>query len=609
MSIQSIPIDKIDNYIENPRHDIGVSQEDTLRKLFHQVGFQNMFNLAQDIYVNGFVNASLITVVPKENSDRYIVYEGNRRIACAKLIEYPERFPFLTKNQIDRIKKMKKEYSSKMKINEINCLVTTEEEAFFIMKRLHSGEDKGKGVKAWDTKEKDNFLFRTTPNIKKNTAQIIHEKFLEFFKSDIQDKMAYTNVQRLFNNIEVKKALGIKSNEINSFTEDRMKIINKIIDDINDLIKEKGTSVSREFNARKKIEDVILPMIEKYQKGFMNEEPSGEENENQLKSRDNDIDVKGSNDKDKPSTLFRNLYVGETIESDIIDREIVQYIHEGIEYDKLDKNKVGRWKIVYKNGDICYLEILSLSDPSVTQLIKEFVIGEKYSLVEIFKLTDGKGGQSVRPFNIKITPERNRIISKYDVTFNKPGSVNFQFSIEDKITKRERDFEFNGVVRETQNVAAPDYSSKIVYPFMKLSENIEVDIITFKNELNDIYKAEKYNLIFVSSIRTFVELIVNDIVDQLGESKRKELAENYKIINREQFVKREFIDKIEDERERAGIETIYKEMKDSGRYTSLLNFLNLSTHGAQRLINKERLVSEFDVINFLYTYLCFVSTD
>ncbi len=53
-----------------------------------------MINLAQDIYTNGLVNASLVTIVKLNNADRYTVYEGNRRVACIKLILHPENLVF-----------------------------------------------------------------------------------------------------------------------------------------------------------------------------------------------------------------------------------------------------------------------------------------------------------------------------------------------------------------------------------------------------------------------------------------------------------------------------------------------------------------------------------
>ncbi|PDB54194.1 hypothetical protein A4P99_15070, partial [Listeria monocytogenes] len=53
MGVKYVEIEKIDNYIENPRHEVGLNELDTLKKLFDVSGYQNMINLAQDIYTNG----------------------------------------------------------------------------------------------------------------------------------------------------------------------------------------------------------------------------------------------------------------------------------------------------------------------------------------------------------------------------------------------------------------------------------------------------------------------------------------------------------------------------------------------------------------------------
>ncbi|HBL6116391.1 TPA: hypothetical protein LR667_002982, partial [Listeria monocytogenes] len=69
MGVKYVEIEKIDNYIENPRHEVGLNELDTLKKLFDVSGYQNMINLAQDIYTNGLVNASLVTIVKLNNAD------------------------------------------------------------------------------------------------------------------------------------------------------------------------------------------------------------------------------------------------------------------------------------------------------------------------------------------------------------------------------------------------------------------------------------------------------------------------------------------------------------------------------------------------------------
>ncbi|EDN6992588.1 hypothetical protein GVK07_15330, partial [Listeria monocytogenes] len=262
MGVKYVEIEKIDNYIENPRHEVGLNELDTLKKLFDVSGYQNMINLAQDIYTNGLVNASLVTIVKLNNADRYTVYEGNRRVACIKLILHPEKFSFLPKNQIDRIKKMKSDTPSKINLSQIECLITDEEDAFFIMRRIHSGEDKGRGLKSWNTKEQEIFKLRTNPKNSTSIAKIISDKYEEFFKEDIQEEMAYTNIQRLFNNLEVRESLGIEKDNIDYFSCERLYLIKGVIEKVNQIAKIENLSISRKFNKRKIIEQIVIPIIE-----------------------------------------------------------------------------------------------------------------------------------------------------------------------------------------------------------------------------------------------------------------------------------------------------------------------------------------------------------
>ncbi|EAE4824364.1 hypothetical protein E1V55_15305, partial [Listeria monocytogenes] len=164
------------------------------------------------------------------------------------LILHPEKFSFLPKNQIDRIKKMKSDTPSKINLSQIECLITDEEDAFFIMRRIHSGEDKGRGLKSWNTKEQEIFKLRTNPKNSTSIAKIISDKYEEFFKEDIQEEMAYTNIQRLFNNLEVRESLGIEKDNIDSFSCERLYLIKGVIEKVNQIAKIENLSISRKFN-------------------------------------------------------------------------------------------------------------------------------------------------------------------------------------------------------------------------------------------------------------------------------------------------------------------------------------------------------------------------
>lgn len=132
-AIQALKISELVNYYENPRHAIGSSEEDTLKKLFDAVGIQYMLNLAEDVQRNGLLGNQQIVVVYSETIHKYVVYEGNRRVAAIKLLLAPEHFGFLDRATIEKAKKIRQQGEIP---DVINCYITNEEEAFFIMERL-----------------------------------------------------------------------------------------------------------------------------------------------------------------------------------------------------------------------------------------------------------------------------------------------------------------------------------------------------------------------------------------------------------------------------------------------------------------------------------------
>ena len=99
---RNIKIDQIMNWFENPRHSVGKDEIDTLKKLFEAVGIQNMLNLAEDIQRHGLLKNKQIVVVYSRELRKYIVYEGNRRVAAIKLLLNPEKFTFLDSSTIEK---------------------------------------------------------------------------------------------------------------------------------------------------------------------------------------------------------------------------------------------------------------------------------------------------------------------------------------------------------------------------------------------------------------------------------------------------------------------------------------------------------------------------
>ena len=258
-----IPIDQLINYYENPRHAIGSNEEDTLKKLFDSVGVQYMLNLAEDVQKNGLLGNQQIVAVFSEEMQKYIVYEGNRRIAVIKLLSDPDRFTFLDRASLERARRIGQQGNIP---TEINCYVTDEAEAFFIMERLHSGEDKGRGTKQWTAREKEAFKVRQSHQKKVSfLIDFYCKKYFDDF--DITTILPFTTIERIFGNREIKKKIGLETANEHTFTVTRMQLI---IDASTWIVQEaatSGLSVTRLFNKARTIEDKLIPWLDEYMSG------------------------------------------------------------------------------------------------------------------------------------------------------------------------------------------------------------------------------------------------------------------------------------------------------------------------------------------------------
>lgn len=180
-----------------------------------------MLNLAEDVQMNGLLGNQQIVVVYSDELNKYVVYEGNRRIAAIKLLLNPDRFSFLDRASIERAKRIAQGNSIPTKVN---CYITDEQEAFFIMERTHSGEDKGRGTKQWTPREKE--AFRVRRSHQKKVSYLIDFYIKQYYDNyDITTVIPFTTMERIFNNREVKKKIGLDVNNEQSFTESRMKLV------------------------------------------------------------------------------------------------------------------------------------------------------------------------------------------------------------------------------------------------------------------------------------------------------------------------------------------------------------------------------------------------
>lgn len=356
--IRRIRIDEIVNYYENPRHAIAISEKDTLKKLFESVGYQYMLNLAEDIKNHGLLGNQQVVLVYSKTMKKYIVYEGNRRVAAIKLLLSPSSFEFLDKSIRDKAAKIAGEMS--IPITEVWGYVTDEKEAYFIMERLHSGEDRGRGVKAWSAREKE--AFKVRQNNQKSIAYLIDFYIKKYCNNyDITSIMPYTTIQRIFGNREVKAKLGLDINDESTFTKIKMELIVKVARKVEESARSEGISVTRLFNRARDIEDKIVPLIYSVdnnenhfiENSCISQDDGIEEEKTAQQKIATDGEKRENNNKQNenitPAVSVQNTYIGNKTNNSPYTRKL-PYFFQGIDISHLNPNDIETHGIV----EICH---------------------------------------------------------------------------------------------------------------------------------------------------------------------------------------------------------------------------------------------------------------
>ncbi|REC94865.1 ParB N-terminal domain-containing protein [Kushneria indalinina] len=162
IAINSILLD-----LRNARHGVLNSQKQILEWMVTEPTKEKVLNLAKEIAAHGLSPNELPILIPDTSTDKnkYIVVEGNRRLAALKMLRKPASCP---------IKKVKSQFEKIAGSSEVDlpkslwCIIyPTLEEAEYWIKLRHGGQNNGAGTVDWGPKEFDSFekrMGRRTPN-------------------------------------------------------------------------------------------------------------------------------------------------------------------------------------------------------------------------------------------------------------------------------------------------------------------------------------------------------------------------------------------------------------------------------------------------------------
>lgn len=202
MAFRSLPLSSLFVNRANDRHGELENETAAIAWLFNNREL-HMRSLAKDIVAQGGVyDPPLVT--PEDG--KYLVFDGNRRVTCLKLLAAPRRAPTveLQKFFADLRQKWVGAFPQS-----ITCQVEKDRDRVDdILYRRHTGAQGGVGQSTWDDRMKANFVGRTGKASGLHVADEIEKRLAAAQMWDGRKKIPRSNMNRLLSSEAYRNRLG-----------------------------------------------------------------------------------------------------------------------------------------------------------------------------------------------------------------------------------------------------------------------------------------------------------------------------------------------------------------------------------------------------------------
>jgi hypothetical protein len=206
MTYRYLPLDSLVINHANDRHGELENETASIAWLFNHHE-NHMLNLAKDIVAKGEVFEPPLVLPDGKNA---IVFDGNRRITCLKLLHTPRKAPTI------ELQEFFKEHRAKWPgdfPDRIQCQIETDRDRIDdILFRRHTGTQGGVGQTTWDDRMKTNFIERTGLGGAFNVADEI-EKRLSAAGKLPGKKIPRSTLNRLLSAEALRNRVGITVNK------------------------------------------------------------------------------------------------------------------------------------------------------------------------------------------------------------------------------------------------------------------------------------------------------------------------------------------------------------------------------------------------------------
>jgi hypothetical protein len=165
---------------------------------------QHMRNLAKDI-VDRREIYELPLVCPE--NDRFLVFDGNRRITCLKLLEDPRRAPTVELQEFFR--EQRGRWSDSFP-KSVQCQIEADRDRIDeILFRRHTGSQNGVGQSTWDDRMKATFVARTGKGSGPSVADEIEQRLASANLLPSSKKLPRSTLNRLLSAEPFRNRVGI----------------------------------------------------------------------------------------------------------------------------------------------------------------------------------------------------------------------------------------------------------------------------------------------------------------------------------------------------------------------------------------------------------------
>jgi hypothetical protein len=207
MAIRSIPLNELLVNRANDRHGELENETAAIAWLFN-ARESHMRNLAKDIVAKGEI-FELPLVSP--DGAKFIVFDGNRRVTCLKLLQDPRRAP--TSELQSFFKEQRKKWPGELP-KSIQCQVENNRDRIDdILFRRHTGTQNGVGQSTWDDRIKATFVARTGKGGGANVADEIEKRLSAANMLPKGRKIPRSTMNRLLSAEPFRNRLGFSMNK------------------------------------------------------------------------------------------------------------------------------------------------------------------------------------------------------------------------------------------------------------------------------------------------------------------------------------------------------------------------------------------------------------